>query len=58
MRVRPFAVRVALGSDGTPQVKALLDGETPLYEEPLYQTAGGPSLPSGQKRPDSPPNSL
>lgn len=36
MRVRPFGVRVALASDGTPQVKALLDGDTPLYEEPLY----------------------
>jgi uncharacterized membrane-anchored protein len=36
MRVRPFGVRVALGSDGTPQIKTLLDGDKPLYEEPLY----------------------
>jgi uncharacterized membrane-anchored protein len=36
MRVRPFGVRVALASDGTPQIKALLDGDKPLYEEPLY----------------------
>jgi uncharacterized membrane-anchored protein len=36
MRVRPFGVRVALASDGTPQIKTLLDGDKPLYEEPLY----------------------
>ena len=36
MRVRPFGVRVALASDGTPQIKTLLDGDRPLYEEPLY----------------------
>jgi uncharacterized membrane-anchored protein len=36
MRVRSFGVRVALASDGTPQIKALLDGDQPLYEEPLY----------------------
>jgi uncharacterized membrane-anchored protein len=36
MRVRSFGVRVALGSDGTPQIKALLDGDKPLYQEPLY----------------------
>lgn len=36
MRVRPFGVRVALGRDGTAQIKTLLDGDKPLYEEPLY----------------------
>ena len=36
MRVRSFGVLVALASDGTPQIKALLDGDKPLYEEPLY----------------------
>ena len=36
MRVRSFGVRVALASDGAPQIKALLDGDKPLYEEPLY----------------------
>ena len=36
MRVKPFGVRVALAEDGTPQIKALLDGDTVLYEEPLY----------------------
>jgi uncharacterized membrane-anchored protein len=36
MRVKSFGVRVALASDGTPQIKALLDGDNPLYEEPLY----------------------
>jgi uncharacterized membrane-anchored protein len=36
MRVRPFGIRLALASDGTAQIKALLDGDKPLYEEPLY----------------------
>ncbi len=37
MRVRPFGMRVALSAaDGTAQIKALLDGDKPLYEEPLY----------------------
>jgi uncharacterized membrane-anchored protein len=36
IRVRPFGVRVALASDGAAQIKALLDGDKPLYEEPLY----------------------
>ena len=36
MRVKPFGVRVALATDGTPQIKALLDGDKVLYEEPLY----------------------
>lgn len=36
MRVRPFGVRVALAKDGTPQIKALVDGDKTLFEEPLY----------------------
>ena len=36
MNVRPFAVKVAVASDGTPQIKAFLDGTTLLFEEPLY----------------------
>ena len=36
MRVKPFGVRIALADDGTPQIKALLDGDKVLYEEPLY----------------------
>ena len=36
MRERPFGILVAVGSDGTPQIKALMDGDTKLYEEPLY----------------------
>jgi uncharacterized membrane-anchored protein len=36
MRVRPFGIRVALASDGTAQIKALMDGDKTLFEEPLY----------------------
>jgi uncharacterized membrane-anchored protein len=36
MRIRPLGVRAAVGSDGTAQIKALLDGDRPLYEEPFY----------------------
>ena len=36
MRERSFAVLVAVGSDGTPQIKALMDGDKVLFEEPLY----------------------
>jgi uncharacterized membrane-anchored protein len=36
MRVRPFGVRLALADDGTAQIKALLDGSTVLFQEPLY----------------------
>lgn len=36
MRERPFAMRVAIGKDGTAQVKALMDGDKTLFEEPLY----------------------
>ena len=32
MRVKPFRVRIALAVDGTPQIKALLDGDKLLYE--------------------------
>ena len=36
MRERPFGILAAVGSDGVPQIKALMDGETKLYDEPLY----------------------
>lgn len=36
MRVRPFGVKVAIGRDGAAQIKALLDGDKVLYEEPPY----------------------
>jgi uncharacterized membrane-anchored protein len=36
MRVRPFGIRLALSGDGTAQIKALVDGEKTLFEEPLY----------------------
>lgn len=36
MRTRSFGIKAAVGDDGTAQVKALLDGEAMLYEEPLY----------------------
>jgi uncharacterized membrane-anchored protein len=36
MRVRPFGIRLALASDGTAQIKALVDGDKTLFEEPLY----------------------
>lgn len=36
MRVRPFGVLVAVADDGTPQIKALMDGNERLFEEPLY----------------------
>lgn len=36
MRERPFGIRAAIGGDGTAQIKALMDGDTMLYEEPLY----------------------
>jgi uncharacterized membrane-anchored protein len=36
MRERPFGILAAIGEDGTPQIKALMDGDTKLYEEPLY----------------------
>lgn len=36
LRVRPFGILVAVAKDGTPQIKALMDGDTTLYEEPPY----------------------
>ncbi len=36
MREHPFGVLVAVGRDGTPQIKALMDGDKRLYDEPLY----------------------
>lgn len=36
MRERTFRMRVAVAEDGTAQVKAFLDGEKTLFEEPLY----------------------
>lgn len=36
MRVRPFGMRVAIARDGTAQIKALMDGDKTLFEEPLY----------------------
>ncbi len=36
MRERPFAIVVAVARDGTPQIKALMDGDEVLFEEPLY----------------------
>ncbi|MES0027975.1 GDYXXLXY domain-containing protein [Mesorhizobium sp. M0040] len=36
MRVRPFGIRVAIAEDGTAQIKALMDGDKTLFEEPLY----------------------
>jgi hypothetical protein len=35
MRVRPFAIKLALAADGTAQIKALMDGDK-TFEEPLY----------------------
>jgi uncharacterized membrane-anchored protein len=34
--VRSFGILVALAADGTPQIKALMDGDTRVYEEPPY----------------------
>jgi hypothetical protein len=36
MRERPFGILAAVAGDGTAQIKALMDGEKKLYEEPLY----------------------
>ena len=36
MRVRPFGILAAVGQDGAAQIKALMDGDTKLFEEPLY----------------------
>jgi uncharacterized membrane-anchored protein len=34
--LRSFGIKVAVGSDGTGQIKALMDGDTMLFEEPVY----------------------
>ncbi|TPK73071.1 GDYXXLXY domain-containing protein [Mesorhizobium sp. B2-4-15] len=36
MRVRPFGIRLALAAGGSAQIKALVDGDKTLFEEPLY----------------------
>ncbi|MER8808106.1 GDYXXLXY domain-containing protein [Mesorhizobium australicum] len=36
MRVRPFGIKLALAADGTAQIKALMDSDKTLFEEPLY----------------------
>lgn len=36
MRTRPFAVVAAVAEDGAAQIKRFKDGETTLFEEPLY----------------------
>lgn len=36
MRQREFSMLVAVGEDGTGQIKAFFDGATQLYAEPLY----------------------
>lgn len=36
MRVRPFGIKLALSASGTAQIKALMDGDKTLFEEPLY----------------------
>ncbi len=34
--VRPFRMKVAVASDGAPQIKAFYDGDKMIYAEPLY----------------------
>jgi uncharacterized membrane-anchored protein len=36
MAIRPFGILAAIDASGAPQIKALMDGEVKLYEEPLY----------------------
>ncbi|WP_378952277.1 GDYXXLXY domain-containing protein [Mesorhizobium sp. ANAO-SY3R2] len=36
MRVRSFGIKLAVGKDGSSQIKALVDGDKALFEEPLY----------------------
>jgi uncharacterized membrane-anchored protein len=36
MRVRSFGIVASIDADGTAQIKALMDGETKLFEEPPY----------------------
>ncbi|MDI6025864.1 GDYXXLXY domain-containing protein [Corticibacterium sp. UT-5YL-CI-8] len=36
MRTRNFGIKAAVAGDGTSQIKALMDGDTLLFEEPFY----------------------
>jgi uncharacterized membrane-anchored protein len=36
MGVRPFGILAAIDANGRPQIKALMDGRTKLFQEPLY----------------------
>ena len=36
VRTRSFGIKVALSKDGNAQIKALMDGDRMLFEEPLY----------------------
>ena len=36
IRTRSFGIKVALSKDGSAQIKALMDGDKMLFEEPLY----------------------
>lgn len=36
MATRPFGILLGVAANGTPQIKALMDGQSKLYEEPLY----------------------
>jgi uncharacterized membrane-anchored protein len=36
MRIRNFGILAAVGKGGAPQIKALMDGNTALFTEPLY----------------------
>jgi uncharacterized membrane-anchored protein len=36
MGVRPFRMKVAVAADGSPQIKSFHDGDTMIFEEPLY----------------------
>ncbi len=36
LRERPFGILAAIGADGDAQIKALMDGQTVLYQEPPY----------------------
>lgn len=36
IRIRSFGIKVAVGQDGSSQIKALVDGDKLLFEEPLY----------------------
>lgn len=36
MSVRSFGIKVAIGKDGSAQIKALMDGDAMVFQEPLY----------------------